>query len=313
MIESGILIWVIAGMSLLLMLVLLITARAGRAEERLAELSTAGGGASLMPRDLGGITPHPQSRGGMRDAIQSEIRKQEKKQQLRDRIVQAGLYRRNAIALFIFVRLVLLVVPAMAGLFASSLGYISAQNGLIWGLVAGMAGTVAPSFWLDHVKRNRQTAIRRALPDALDVVNVCLEGGLSLSAAISRVAKELASAHPMLSVELSIVEREVQMGLSTGQAMRKFANRFDLEELRSLSSVITQAERFGTSVVRAIEVYSETLRVKRHQRAEELAHQAAVKLLIPTALFIFPGIFIVVLGPAAIQIYQTIIVGVFNG
>lgn len=120
---------------------------------------------------------------------------------------------------------------------------------------------------------------------------------------------ELGTAHPLLAVELGIVEREMQMGLTAGEAMRQFAKRFDLEELRSLASVISQAERFGSSVTKALRTYAEALRSKRRQRAEELAQKAAVKILFPTLLCIFPGLFIVIMGPAAIRIYQVIVSG----
>src|SRR5206468_2354823 len=126
------------------------------------------------------------------------------------------------------------------------------EAAILLGTVVGFAGTLAPSFWLDSMKRRRQRSIRRALPDALDVISVCLEGGMSLSSALSRVARELATAHPLLALEMAIVERETQLGRTTGQAMREFAQRFDVEELRSLSSVVSQAERFGSSVIKAM-------------------------------------------------------------
>ena len=136
---------------------------------------------------------------------------------------------------------------------------------------------------------------------------------MSVPASLSRVAAELATAHPMLAQELQIVEREIQMGRSPGEAMRQFAQRFDLEELRSLSSVIIQAEQFGTSVTKAFNVYADGMRIKRHQRAEEKAQRAIIHILFPTLLCIFPGIFIVLLGPAAIMIYESIILGARNG
>ena len=150
---------------------------------------------------------------------------------------------------------------------------------------------------------HRQTKIRRSLPDALDIMVVCLQGGLSLTGTLARVARELVSAHPLLAVELNIVERQIRMGHTAGQALRDFARRFDLEELRSMASVVSQSERIGSSVV-VLTVFADTMRVRRHQRAEELAHKAAVKMLFPTLFCIFPAIFIVILGPAAIQIYQ---------
>ena len=131
---------------------------------------------------------------------------------------------------------------------------------------------------------------------------VCLEAGLSLRASISRVAKELNTAHPLLSTELIIAEREIQLGCSGGEALKRFAARFDLEELRSLASVVLQAEKFGASIAQALRVHAEGLRIKRFQHAEELAHKAAVKLLFPTMLLIFPTLYVILLGPAVIEI-----------
>ena len=237
------------------------------------------------------------------------IREQEKKNDLRQRLTQAGLYTPTAAGMFIAFRILLLVGPAALGFLAGKMGYLPMSYGVFLGGMAGLAGTLAPSFWLDHVKRTRQTKIRRALPDALDVMVVCLEGGLSLSGSLSRVANELVTAHALLAVELKIVERQMQLGRSAGEAIREFANRFDLEELRSMASVIIQAERIGSSVVGALKVFADTMRLKRQQRAEEMAHKSTVKILFPTLLLIFPAIFIVILGPAAIQVYEIVILG----
>jgi tight adherence protein C len=155
---------------------------------------------------------------------------------------------------------------------------------------------------LDRKKRDRQNQVRRSLPDALDVIVVCLEGGLSLPASFARVGSELRTAHPLLASEMRILDREIQMGRSTGEALKQLAGRFDLSELRSLASVVIQAERFGASVNKALRVHADSLRLKRQQRAEELAHKAGTKMLFPTVLFILPVLFIVLLGPAAFQI-----------
>ena len=242
-----------------------------------------------------------------------DLEQNQSRQKLRARIVQAGLYKPNALNVFLAMRLILCLAPIGIGLLLSSSGVVTGTQGLAFGAIAGLFGTLAPTFWLDRLKRDRQTKIRRALPDALDVIVVCLEAGLSVSAALSRVARELGGAHPMLALELGIVEREVQMGRTTGHAMREFGQRCDLEEIRSLAAVINQAEQFGTSVVKAFTVYAETMRLRRHQRAEESAQKAGVKILFPTLLCIFPGIFIVVLGPAAINIYHVIVVGIKHG
>jgi tight adherence protein C len=118
------------------------------------------------------------------------------------------------------------------------------------------------------------------------------------------VGAELRTAHPVLALELNIVQREIQMGSSPGEALQKMGVRTDLEEIRSLASVVTQAERFGASLVKSLRVHAETLRLKRQQHAEELAQKASVKILFPTLLLIFPAIFVVILGPAAFQIME---------
>jgi tight adherence protein C len=139
----------------------------------------------------------------------------------------------------------------------------------------------------------------------MDVLVICLEGGLSLPGAVLRVANELGTAHPDLAMELIIVQREVQMGRTTGDALRQFAERCDLEEIRNLAAVINQSERFGASLIKALRIHAETLRGKRLQYAEEMAHKAAIKILFPTLLCIFPGIFLIILGPAAFQLAET--------
>ena len=116
------------------------------------------------------------------------------------------------------------------------------------------------------------------------------------------MADELRTAHPLLAAELNIVQREIQLGRSPGESLRQMGQRTDLEEIRSLASVIIQAEQFGASLVKSLRVHAETLRLKRQQRAEEMAQKAATKILFPTLLFIFPAIFVVILGPAVIHV-----------
>jgi tight adherence protein C len=224
--------------------------------------------------------------------------------QLRTRLIQAGLYGRQAMPLFLGVKLMLMIAPALVGLAAGAVGLLPGQQGLLAGGCLGVLGMIGPSFWLDKKKAARQSAFRRALPDALDVIVICLEGGLSLPGALRRVSTELRAAHPTLATELVIVEREIQLGRSPGEALRQMGLRTDLEEVRSLASVITQSERFGASLVKSLRVHADTLRLKRQQHAEEMAQKAAIKVLFPTLLFIFPAVFVVILGPAAIQIMK---------
>jgi tight adherence protein C len=223
---------------------------------------------------------------------------------MQQRIIRAGIYRKGGMRTFRLVRIALTVSMSFLGCLVvpcTSWPWIFV---VYIGAFAGVAGYLAPSFWLDKQLRGRQIRMRRALPDALDLITVCLQGGLSLPAALSRVARELGPAHPMLATDLSIVEREIQMGRTTGDAMFQMAQRFNLEELRSLSSVIGQTEKYGGTIASALKNYAESLRIRRRQHAEEMAQKAAVKLLFPTLLCIFPGIFVVVLGPTAVRMYQ---------
>lgn len=227
---------------------------------------------------------------------------QEGRKALGDRLVQAGLYRRHSAGFYLTTKFLLMGAPIGIGLGAAFLGLAPLSHALLAGALAGVFGTIAPSFWLDVQKSKRQTDLNRSLPDALDIVVICVEAGLTLPAALKRVADELRGAHPMLAGELTIVQREIQMGCTTGQAMRRFADRFDVEELRSLASLIQQSEKFGSSVTKALKVYSETLRQKRMFAAEERAQKAMVKILFPTLLLIFPALFVVIIGPAFFDI-----------
>jgi len=227
---------------------------------------------------------------------------EEERTMLKSRLIHAGLYSPQAMPIFLGMKMLLMVTPALIGLGVGLLGVFPVRQCVLAGALAGVLGMVGPSLWLDWMKKKRQTGLRRALPDALDVLVICLEGGLSLPGALRRVAGELRSAHRLLAGELNIVQREIQLGQPTGEAMAHLGERSDLEEIRSLAAVITQADRFGASLVKSLRVHADTLRLKRQQRAEEMAQKAGTKILFPTLLFIFPAIFVVILGPAAIQI-----------
>jgi tight adherence protein C len=231
---------------------------------------------------------------------------EEERTLLKTRLVHAGFYGRQAMPIFLGVKMLLMIAPAVVGLVAGLVGITTVKYGVIGGACMGMFGMIGPSFWLDNMKSKRQSRFRRALPDALDVLVICLEGGLSMPGSLKRISGELRAAHPELAAELKVVQREVQLGRSTGDALQQMGIRTDLEEIRSLASVITQSEKFGASLVKSLRVHAETLREKRKQRAEEMAAKAATKILFPTVLFIFPGIFVVILGPAAFQIMEAL-------
>ncbi len=223
---------------------------------------------------------------------------------LRARMVHAGLYHRQAMYIFLGVKLALLGLATIAGLGLTLTKILPVSKALPISLILFFIGMIGPSFWLDSKKKARQTTLRRGLPDALDVLIICQEGGLSLQAGLKRVADELKSAHPILASELKIVDREIQLGRAPGEALQHFAQRSDLEEVLSLASVVGQSERFGASLVKSLRTHSETLRVKRRQKAEEKAQKASTKILIPTLLFIFPAVFVILLAPAVFQVMK---------
>lgn len=223
---------------------------------------------------------------------------------LRSRLQHAGIYAPGAVEIYIAVRLMGVLLPALLG---AALYFALPAFGsyvLMGTCVLAGLGFIAPSMWLDNRKKDRQSQLRRGLPDAMDVIVICMEGGLALPAALNRVANELKVAHPTLANELTICQKEIQLGKTTGTALRDLSVRTDMEEIRSLAGVVAQAEKYGASLAHALKIHGETLRVQRMQKAEEKAAQASTKIMFPTLLFIFPAIFLVILGPAVIKILE---------
>jgi tight adherence protein C len=223
---------------------------------------------------------------------------------LEARLIQAGIYAPWATSVFIFFKLTLIVSPPLLALMLAELGLVNPQRALFCGGAAGGLGLLLPSLWLQRQKNRRQAVLSRSLPDFLDLMVACVQSGLSLEAALQRVTDELALAYPLLSGEMAIVQRQIDMGATPDLALRGFAERSALAALYSLSTLIEQARRFGTSIVDALRAQAEMLRYQREQRAEELAQKASVKILFPTLLCIFPTIFVVLVGPAALQLYE---------
>jgi len=170
--------------------------------------------------------------------------------------------------------------------------------------VAALFGFLLPSGYVARAARLRQEKIRRALPDALDLLVVCVEAGISLDAAILRVARELLIAHPDMALELAVVNRKTNAGVRREEALRGLWERTGVEEIRTLVASLIQSEKWGSSSARVLRVSSETLRRKRRQSAERRAALAPNKMTIPLALLIFPALFVVILGPAMINIMQ---------
>lgn len=223
-------------------------------------------------------------------------------QTIQHRLVQAGYDTAVAPLAYSLIRVVVLVgLPLLAFIFAP-------KNTFFQMLVAiggaGLIGLIGPPFVLLRMVSRRQERIRRSLPDALDLLVVCVEAGISLDAAILRVAKDLTVVHPDLAAELLVVSRKMNAGMTREEALRGLWDRTGVEEVRSLVAALVQSEKWGSSSSRVLKVSAETLRRKRRQSAEKRAATAPLKMIVPMALFIFPALFVVILGPAVIQVFS---------
>lgn len=220
---------------------------------------------------------------------------------LQQRLIRAG-YREDSAVAFIRGTKVVSMVLLVALVFFSGL---ATGNPFIFYVCALGVGFLAPDMILGRLIKRRQNKIRRGLPDALDLLVICLEAGLSLDQALKRTSEDLAKAQPALCDELKIVVLEQRAGRPRTDCWRHMAERTDVDYVRNLVSVLVQSEQFGTSVAKTLRVHSETLRTKRTQKVEEMAAKTTVKLVFPLVLFIFPSLFLVVLGPAVITMLDS--------
>ena len=216
--------------------------------------------------------------------------------QLRLRLVQAGFRRDEALTIFFGIRVSLALI--LFALFSTSI--VMRPNITI--ALAGLGfGYIAPGMVVARLAKRRAHRIRLSLADALDLLVVSVEAGLGLDQAMTRVGNELAFAYPDLSDELRLVNLELRAGKARSEALRNLGDRTGVEDLGSLVTMLIQTDKFGTSVAQSLRVYSETLRTKRRQRAEEAAAKTGVKMVFPLVLCIFPAIWVVTIGPAAIK------------
>jgi tight adherence protein C len=187
------------------------------------------------------------------------------------------------------------------------LGFPSTTNLIMFYVLAAGAGYYAPSVWLRTAIGRRKETIMHALPDALDLMVVCVEAGLGLDQTINRVADEIKLSHNELSEEFHLLGLELRAGVARTDALRNLSRRIDLEEIKSLIALLVQTDRFGTSIGQALRVHSDAMKVGRQMKAEERAAKLPVKLLLPLIFFIFPSLFIIILGPAVIRIVRILL------
>jgi tight adherence protein C len=225
---------------------------------------------------------------------------------LRQRMIRAGYPNAAAVPMFMGARLAL---PAGlfigAGALLPALGY-GAPVTLIMAVYFAVMGYVLPGLAVSRRIKKRQKEMQKALPDALDMLVVSVEAGLGLNAALMRVSEEMDRMSPVLSEQLGLVNLEIRAGTSREEALRNLAERTGLQDIASLVGMLIQTDKFGTSVAQALRVHADTMRTKRRQRAEEAAAKTTIKLVFPLVFCVFPAMFVVILGPALIQIYHAL-------
>lgn len=273
-----------------------------RAEQRLAELSD------------------PRARkGNERDAKKSEALQrvlqrsapalaksltptnEQEMSKLRQSLVEAGFRSETAPVTYLALRAIVAITFLAVGGGSALFFYGFTTAAALRAFMIGAAGFYLPVFILGHLGKRRKQQIFYGLPDALDLMVVCVEAGLGLDQAMRRVATEMKKSYRVIADEFGMCNLHLQMGRARTQVLSDLGQRTGVDDLRSLASILIQADKFGSSIATALRVQSDSMRVKRHQVAEEKAAKTAVKLIFPLVLFIFPGIFVVLVGPAGIQ------------
>jgi tight adherence protein C len=216
------------------------------------------------------------------------------------RLMLAGYRKPVQVDLFLVSRLAL---PAVAGL---TVAIVFSHNVFLFFILAVILAYFVPDFWLAHAINRRRNRIKLSLPDALDLLAICMEAGLGADQAMVRVGQELGVSHRELSEELLQINFEQRAGARRIDAWKAFADRAEVESVRSFVAMLVQTDRFGTPISKALAAFSDALRTQRRQRAEEMAAKTTIKLVLPLVLFIFPNVFIVIVAPAIIAIMRSI-------
>lgn len=261
-------------------------------------------------REVGGTTPDlpdlDEPGGGLRGAVGQlggwlVPRSAAHIADLNAQLARAGYRNPAAARYFVGVRIVTVVALAL-GVGGTAVAVRSGGGrATLWAAAGAAVGFIAPGVLLNSRVAKRQRLLRGALPDALDVLVLSVEGGASFNASLDAVTDEIRDVHPLLGAELAGVQQEMRLGSSAGEAFRAFAERTGLAEARDLAGILTQSEKYGASVAKALRGYADAAREDRQMWAEEVAQKAGVKVMFPMILCIFPAMFIVLLGPAAMQ------------
>jgi tight adherence protein C len=277
------------------------------ATERLKNMGGAGGGAG-MPSSL---EAEDSAVGALAERMASPLRRlappsAAEARKVQKSLMHAGIRSESGPVIYRGLQFFSLVFFPGVVAFGCAVTGRPLSSAVIAIAVAVVKGAILPGFILRRLIARRQQRLRWGLADALDLMVVSIEAGLGLNAALVRVGEELREVHPDISEEFELCNLEIRVGRERDEALRNLSERAGVDDLKSLVAMLIQADRFGTSISRAVRVYADSLRTKRRQRAEQAAQKAAVKLLMPLALFLFPTLFIVILGPAALNLMDTL-------
>jgi tight adherence protein C len=281
------------------------TGDSSRASERLDQLKDPNSKAA-------GLTDDPNSLSMLEKAAPTlskafEPKSELEQNELKVKLANAGFNSPNAPQMYAGARAGLGIFCALAG---GALGYFrwgANMQGMMALAITAAVGLYAPAIWLWLIRKGRMERIFLSLPDLLDLLVVCVEAGLGLDAAMRRVAEELEDSAPDASYEFAMCNMQLQMGIPKKQVLHDLGIRSGVDDMKALAAILIQAEKFGSSIAQALRVQSDTMRVKRRQMAEEKAQQTSVKMIFPLVIFIFPGVFVVIVGPAAIMMINNLL------
>ena len=276
------------------------------ATERLKQLgarNTAVASPGLMPDDGRGAELAQRLASPLSRLLPPSVAEAKK---LQKQLMQAGFRSAGAPLVYRAIQISTMVGFPLAVAIACAILARPLSGALLWILMGFVIGFTLPRYALRKLILSRQQQVRWGLADALDLMVISIEAGLGLNAAMMKVSSELKDVHPDISDEFELANLEIRVGRERDEALRNLADRTGVDDLRSLVAMLIQTDRFGTSIAKAIRAFSDSLRTKRRQRAEQAAQKAAVKLLFPLACFLFPTLFIAILGPAALQLMDTL-------
>ncbi|HVV99532.1 MAG TPA: type II secretion system F family protein [Planctomycetaceae bacterium] len=280
-----------------------LSAKRSRASERLEELRNPLMRGKDAQKGVGKMLE--QAAPTLSKALQPKTELEQS--ELKVRLANAGFNSPNAPSIFLAIKFASLMGGLVVGAIFGLARFGLTQNGLM--SLVGIAGLgfYLPGLVLNLMKRSRQQKIFLSLPDALDLLVVCVEAGLGLDAGMRRVSDELEDMAPELCSEFHMANFQLQVGKPRREVLHDLGVRSGVDDLKALAAILIQADRFGSSVAQALRVQSDSMRVKRRQMAEEKAQKTSVQMIFPLVLFIFPGIFVVLVGPAAISMVNQLL------